>query len=70
MYKIIKAWKIVFLDFIKLKNGVLDIDEHPKRKEKCFLCYMHDKLVKEFLLIKCKEKLIYLLNLTLRFKGG
>ena len=49
MYESIKARKIVFLGFVKLKVGVFDIDDHPKSKEKFFLHYMHDKL-KEFLI--------------------
>ena len=69
LYKIIKAWKTIFLGFVKLKDGIPNIDELPKSKEKCFLCYKRDKLKKKLLYVKCKETLIYLLNLTLSFKG-
>ena len=57
------------MGFVKLKDGIPNIDECPECKEKWFLRYMYDKLKKKFLLNKRKEKLIYLLNLTLNFKG-
>ena len=51
--------KFMILGFVKHENGILDIFECPKSKGKCFLHYIHDKLKKKLLLIKCKEKLIY-----------
>ena len=32
-FKALKHGKLYFLGFLKLKDGVLDLGEHPKRKE-------------------------------------
>ena len=53
--------KTIFLEFVKLKDGVHDKDGIPKRKESDFL-EIYQRL--SFLMDKTQRKLIYSLNLS------
>ena len=69
LYESLNTRKTVFLGFVKHEDSIPAKDESPESKENALYsaCMIDSK--RSFLLIKRKEKLIYLLNLTLSFKG-
>ena len=69
MYESLKAGKTILLGFVKHDDDILDKDKSLERNENALYSACMIDSRRSFLLIKHKEKLIYLLNLTLRFKG-
>ena len=56
------------MGFVKNEHGILDVVEHPESKEEK-LSTLHAWETYEEFFTKHTKKIIYLLNLTLNFKG-